>query len=98
MLSVILWRRGGLRIGESEAVSVAITAVAALIMGLVIVGLRVLTWSTGPIGVGSVFLLLGYVCTAVVLYFGVAALLRSRELGELVGRISAVAQSIGRRR
>ncbi len=98
ILSVILWRRGGLQMGEAEASSVAITSVAALIMGLVVVGLRMLTWSTGPIGVGSVVLLLGYVFAAVVFYCGVAALFRSRELGELCGRLSAITQSIGRRR
>ena len=98
MLCGILWRRGGLRMGSPEATSVAIAGIAALIMGLVIAGLRAMTWSTGPIGVGSVVLLVGYLFAAAVFYCGSAALLGSRELGEMVGRLVTVVQAVRKRR
>ncbi|HCU73792.1 MAG TPA: murein biosynthesis integral membrane protein MurJ [Chloroflexi bacterium] len=98
LLVLILWRRSGFRLGAEEIRSMFSAVAAALIMGAIVAILRMLTWSSGVVDVGSVLLLLLYVVLALGMYMLFMTLLGSAELLELRTRMNVRARVFGRRR
>ena len=98
LLALILRRRNGIRLGPAEIRSVFSVLAAAVIMGVVVAGLRMLTWSSGAVDAGSALLVVTYVVVAIVVYLVIAALLGSTELLELNNRMNVVARVTGRHR